>query len=107
MTLSDAQTTASLWRDPSFRRFWAGEAISLLGSQVTALALPLTAVLVLHAGPAEMAILGVLSFLPFLVVTLPAGVWVDRRRRRPLLLIANVGRAIALLAIPVGAWLGS
>jgi MFS family permease len=96
----------SLWRDPSFRRFWAGEAISLLGSQVTALALPLTAVLVLHAGPAEMAILGVLSFLPFLLVTLPAGVWVDRRRRRPLLLVANVGRALALLAIPVGAWLG-
>jgi MFS family permease len=96
----------SLWRDPSFRRFWLGEAISLVGSEVTTLALPLTAVLLLDAGPAEMAILGLLSWLPFLVVTLPAGVWVDRRRRRPLLLIANVGRAIALLAVPVGAFLG-
>jgi MFS family permease len=96
----------SLWRDPSFRRFWAGEAISLLGSQVTALALPLSAVLLLDAGPAEMAILGLLSYLPFLVVTLPAGVWADRRRRRPLLLVANVGRAAALLAVPAGAWLG-
>ncbi len=96
----------SLWRDPSFRRFWLGEAISLLGSQVTALALPLSAVLLLHAGPGEMAILGVLTYLPFLVVTLPAGVLADRRRRRPLLMIANVGRAVALLAIPASAWLG-
>ena len=96
----------SLSRDPSFRRFWAGEAISLLGSQITTLALPLSAVILLDAGPAEMAILGLLSYLPFLVVTLPAGVWVDRHRRRPLLLIANIGRGMALVAIPVSAWLG-
>jgi MFS family permease len=102
----NAARVLDLWRDPSFRRFWAGEAISLLGSQITALALPLSAVLLLDAGPAEMAILGLLSYLPFLVVTLPAGVWADRRRRRPLLLVANVGRAVALLAVPAGAWLG-
>lgn len=83
-----------------------GEAISLLGSQVTLLALPLAAVLLLDAGPGEMAILGLLTYLPFLVVTLPAGVWADRRRRRPLLLVANIGRAAALLAIPVSAALG-
>jgi MFS family permease len=106
VTVPDSARVLSLWRDPSFRRFWAGEAISLLGSQVTALALPLSAVLLLDAGPAEMAILGLLSYLPFLVVTLPAGVWADRRRRRPLLLVANVGRAAALLAVPAGAWLG-
>jgi MFS family permease len=106
VTVPDPARVLSLWRDPSFRRFWSGEAISLLGSQVTALALPLSAVLLLDAGPAEMAILGLLSYLPFLVVTLPAGVWADRRRRRPLLLVANVGRAAALLAVPAGAWLG-
>jgi MFS family permease len=106
VTVPDPARVLSLWRDPSFRRFWTGEAISLLGSQVTALALPLSAVLLLDAGPAEMAILGLLSYLPFLVVTLPAGVWADRRRRRPLLLVANVGRAAALLAVPAGAWLG-
>jgi MFS family permease len=97
----------SLWRDPSFRRFWVGEAISLLGSQVTLLALPLSAVLLLDAGPGEMAILGLLTYLPFLIVTLPAGVWADRRRRRPLLLVANIGRAVALLAIPASAALGA
>jgi MFS family permease len=106
VTVPDSARVLSLWRDPSFRRFWSGEAISLVGSQVTALALPLSAVLLLDAGPAEMAILGLLSYLPFLVVTLPAGVWADRRRRRPLLLVANVGRAAALLAVPAGAWLG-
>lgn len=104
--MPDPTSVLSLWRDPSFRRFWLGEGISLLGSQVTLLALPLSAVLLLDAGPAEMAILGLLTYLPFLVVTLPAGVWADRRRRRPLLLLANIGRAVALLAIPAGAALG-
>ena len=70
-----------LWRNREFVRFWTGETISLVGSQVTAFALPITAVLVLGASPAQMGLLGALSYLPFLVLTLPAGAaWTARGR---------------------------
>ena len=72
-----------LWRQPDFLKLWAGETISLFGSQITFLALPLTAVLVLHASPSQMGFLTAIEFLPFLVLSLFAGVWVDRLRRRP------------------------
>lgn len=93
-------------RDPDFRRFWLGETVSLLGTQVTALALPLTAILVLDAGPAEIGLLGAASFIPFLLFGLPAGAWIDRRRRRPVLIAANVGRAVLIGLVPLAAALG-
>jgi MFS family permease len=96
-----------LWRDRDFVRFWAGESVSLVGSQVTALALPFMAVLVLNASPAQMGLLGAIGFLPFLLVTLPAGAWIDRHRRRPTLIVANVGRAALLAAIPLAAAAGA
>jgi len=80
-----------LWRNRDFVRFWTGESVSLLGSQITALALPFMAVLVLGASPGQMGLLGALGFLPFLLVTLPAGAWIDRLRRRPILIVANLG----------------
>jgi MFS family permease len=89
-----------------FRLFWAGQTVSLVGSQVSALALPLTAALVLGAGPAEMGILGAAGFLPFLFLTLPAGAWIDRMRRRPILIAADLGRALLMAVIPIAAIAG-
>ncbi|MDP9295672.1 MAG: MFS transporter, partial [Actinomycetota bacterium] len=91
----------SLWRHRDFMKLWTAETISQLGSQVTLLGLPLIAVLVLHASPFQVGLLGTAEFLPFLVVGLPAGVWVDRMRRRPILIAADLGRALALATIPV------
>src|SRR5690348_14956405 len=90
-----------LWRDSDFTKFWAGETISFIGSSVTNLALPLTAVLVLKASPAQMGILGAAQFAPFLVLGLFAGVWVDRLPRRPLLILADLGRMLLLGSIPL------
>jgi len=96
----------SLWRNADFLWLWAGESVSLFGSQVTELALPLTAVIVLGAGPAEMGLLGALRFLPYLLLTLPAGLLADRRRRRPILLWANVGRGLLIGLVPALALVG-
>ncbi|WP_434739620.1 MFS transporter [Micromonospora sp. SH-82] len=90
-----------LWNDGQFLRFWAGEAISQVGAQVTQLALPLTAVLVLHAEASQVGLLNAASYAPFLVVTLLVGVWVDRVRRRPLMIAANVGRGVLVSLVPL------
>ncbi len=90
-----------LLRNRDFVKLWAGESISLFGSYVTELALPLAAVLTLDATPGQLGFLGAARFAPFLLVTLFAGVWADRSRRRPILIGANVGRAAALAVIPL------
>jgi MFS family permease len=90
-----------LWRNGDFLLLWAGQTISQFGSQVSGLALPLIAILVLNASAFEVAALGVVEFLPFALFSLPAGVWVDRLRRRPILIIADWGRAVALASIPI------
>jgi MFS family permease len=92
--------TGSLWRNRDFLKLWTGESVSLVGSQVTELALPLTAVIALGAGPAEMGILGAARFLPYLFLTLPAGLLADRVRRRPILIWANLGRALLIGLVP-------
>lgn len=97
----------SLFRHSDFLKFWAGQSISELGSEITLLALPLVAILSLHAGALALGVLTALSFAPFILVGLPAGVWVDRiGRRRPVLIVADVGRALAIGSIPVVAALG-
>jgi MFS family permease len=90
-----------LWRHPDFLKFWSAQAISQFGTQISQLALPLAAVLVLDASAFEVALLGTVEFLPFLLFALPAGVWVDRLRRRPILVLADVGRGLALATIPL------
>ena len=90
-----------LWRHPGFLRFWAASAVSDVGSQVSALALPLIAALTLGATPWQMGLLSAAGSVPTLLVGLFAGVWVDRVRRRPLLVAADLGRAALLLTIPV------
>jgi len=84
-----------------FLRLWAAQSVSQFGSQVTNLALPLAAILVLRASTFEVAALGVVEFLPFVLFSLPAGVWVDRLRRRPILIVADLGRGAALASIPL------
>jgi predicted MFS family arabinose efflux permease len=89
-----------------FRRFWIGESISFLGNQVTDLALPLTAVLLLGATANQMGILTATWYLPYLVFGLPAGVWIDRMRRRPILVGLDLAAAAAVLVVPIAAWSG-
>jgi len=95
-----------LWRQPDFMKLWAGQTISVGGTAVTDLALPLTAALTLTATPTQMGLLGALDVLPYLLVSLLAGVWVDRLRRRPVLIAADLGRAGLLASIPIAALLG-
>jgi len=90
-----------LWRHGDFLRLWTGETISQFGSQISQLAIPLTAILVLDATAFEVAALTTVEFLPFIIFTLPAGVWVDRMRRRPILIAGDVVRALLLGSIPI------
>lgn len=90
-----------LWRHPDFLKLWSAETISQFGSQVTGLALPLVAIITLDVSAFEVALLGVIEFLPFILVSLPAGVWVDRWPRRPILIVGDLGRAALLATIPI------
>jgi len=90
-----------LWRHRDFRNLWAAETISQLGSQVDDLALGLVAIIVLDASAFEVAVYGTLNFLPFILFTLPAGVWVDRLPRKPILVIGDLGRFAVLMTIPI------
>lgn len=91
----------SLWRNSDFVKFWTGETISLYGTQITNLALPLTAVLVLRSPAAQVGLLRFLQLVPYLCFALLFGVWADRMRRRPVLIAANVIRMILIGLIPL------
>ena len=93
-----------LWRHPDFMKLWLGGTVSRFGSQITFLALPLTAVIVLDATPIQMGILAAAGAVPSLVFGLGAGVWIDQRKKRPIMIATDYGRAILLLAVPVGAF---
>jgi MFS family permease len=90
-----------LWRHGDFLRLWTGETISQFGSQISQLAIPFTAIVVLDATAFQVAALTTVEFLPFIVFTLPAGVWVDRMRRRGILIAGDLGRAVLLGSIPI------
>jgi len=98
---------SALWRRPDFVKLWAGQTVSLFGSQLTSLALPMTAVLALRATPMQLGLLGVAQNAPFLLIALFAGVWIDRVRRRPILILSDVGRGVTLAYVPVAAAFGS
>ncbi len=93
--------TGGLWRHRDFLKLWSAETISQFGTQVSQLALPLVAILVLDASAFEVAALTTIEFMPFILFTLPAGVWVDRLPRRPILIAGDFGRAALLATIPV------
>jgi len=91
-----------LLRGRVFRRYWGASTVSMFGDQVSLIALPLTAVLVLHATPAAMGELTALQWLPSLLFGLHVGAWVDRRgRRRNVMILADLGRAVTLATIPL------
>jgi MFS family permease len=96
-----------LWRNREFLKLWSAQGISLVGSKITMLALPLTALMLLEATPLQMGYLAAAGSLPALLFGLFAGVWVDRRARRPLLILADIARAGILLLIPLAVWLGA
>ena len=91
----------ALLRERVFRRYWSASTVSMFGDQISAIALPLAAVLVLHAGAAQMGYLTALEWLPSLLLGLHAGAWVDRRgRRRRTMIAADLGRAALFASIP-------
>ena len=100
------QRFGALWRDADFMKLWVGQTVSQFGSMITGGALPLAALLVLNATPAQMGVLAALGSLPVLFVSLFAGVWVDHTRRRPILIGADLGRAVLLGSIPLAALAG-
>ncbi|MGB5935614.1 MAG: MFS transporter [Ornithinimicrobium sp.] len=93
----------SLWRHRDFRYVWAGDTVSVFGMQLVGLAIPIMAVQLLNATPFEMGLLGALEMLAFLLISLPAGAWVDRWRKKRVLIIGDLSRAAVLLLLPL-AW---
>ena len=91
----------SLWRHPDYMKIWSAATVSLMGSAITQIALPYIAAVILTATPFEVALLAMVDMLPFLLFTLPAGAWLDRVRRRPVLIMGDLGRAVALVSIPI------
>jgi MFS family permease len=103
-------TTSRLpwWASGGYGRLLLGQSVSVVGSQVTFLALPLIAVLTLHATPGAMGVLGALDNLPYLLVGLWVGVFVDRHARRRLMILSDLLRAVAVVSVPIaaiGGWL--
>jgi MFS family permease len=103
---SQSVGTVSLLRHGNFVKLWLGQSVSLLGSAVTNIALPLVAVGLLQATVFQMGVLRALAFIPYIVLGLYVGVWVDRLRRRPVLIVANTIRALVLLVVPLSAVAG-
>ena len=96
----------SLFRHPNYRKLWTAATVSLFGTQVSQIAIPYIAAVVLKASPGEVGLLTTIEFLPFILFTLPAGVWVDRFPKRRILVIGDLGRAAMLVSIPLAAALG-
>jgi MFS family permease len=92
-----------LWAHPDFVRLWAGTTTSTFGSLIGQLALSFTAISFLHASAGEVAVLGACQLVPGFLASPFAGVWVDRLRRRPVMIIADAGRAAALFSVPLAA----
>jgi MFS family permease len=99
--LSRAWRPAGLWRHGDFMRLWTAQTISQFGTQVTLLALPIAAIVVVDASAFEVALLAALEWTPWLLFSLPVGAWVDRVRRRPVLVAADFGRALVLVSVPL------
>src|SRR5262245_43532077 len=98
--------SGGLWRHSDFMRLWVGQTISKFGSQIGGGALSLTAILILSATPVQMGLLSAAGSVPVLLFGLLAGVGVDRLRRRPIMIAADLGRALLLASIPIAALLG-
>jgi MFS family permease len=100
-----ASHRAGLLRQRDFRLFWFGETVSKCGSAATDVALPLVAVTTLHASALTVGVLGAATWLPYLLISLPAGAWVDRFPRRPVMIASNIVSAVLFASVPAAAWL--
>ncbi len=98
--------STGIWRVADYRNLWLSQSVSLLGTQITLLAFPLLAILLIDASALQVSLLAALEFLPVLLFGLPAGAWVDRLPRRPIMIISDVGRAVALATVPIAYVLG-
>jgi MFS family permease len=95
-----------LLHDPAYRRLWASILTSSFGNQVLMLALPLTAAVLLNATPTQMGLLTAVELLPFLLFSLPSGVWLDRVRKLPVYVVGETAVAVAAASVPLAWWLG-
>ncbi|PZG99970.1 MFS transporter, partial [Streptomyces sp. NTH33] len=104
-TVTAPRPRGGLLRGRDFRLLWAGETMSRFGSNITGVAMPLVAVVSLDASTFWVSALAAAAWLPWLLVGLPAGAWVDRLPRRPLMLVCNLGSLVLLASVPLAAWL--
>src|SRR5437879_3003302 len=101
-----AKRSASAFSNPNFVKLWAGESVSLIGTQVTQFTMPLIAILSLNATVVEVGVLNALRFVPVVLLSLFAGVWLDRRRRRPVLIACALGNAVLIGMVPLASVTG-
>jgi MFS family permease len=95
-----------LLRDATYRRLWTSILISSFGGQVTMLALPLTAAVLLHATPTQMGLLTAMEIIPFVLFSLPSGVWLDRVRKLPVYVLGETSLAFIVASVPFAWWMG-
>ena len=95
--------SGSLWHHANFRRLWISDTISQFGGQFSGFAIPTIAAYVLGAGPLQVSLVATMGVIAWPIFALPVGAWIDQRRRKPIMVVANIGRAAALAAIPI-AW---
>src|SRR5687767_7313646 len=95
-----------LLRDPTYRRLWTSILISSFGGQVTMLALPLTAAVLLHASPTQMGLLTAMEIIPFVLFSLPVGVWLDRVRKLPVYVVGECLLGVIVASVPFAWWMG-
>ena len=95
-----------LLRDATYRRLWSSILISSFGGQVTMLALPLTAAVLLHASPTQMGLLTAMEIVPFVLFSLPSGVWLDRVRKLPIYVVGESALALVVASVPFAWWMG-
>src|SRR5258705_13249565 len=98
---------ASVLRQRDFGLLWGAQTVSELGSGVTLVAFPLVAITALHASNCEVGVISASSTAAWMLVGLPAGVWVDRLRRRPVMIVTDLGRAVLMVSVPVAWALGA
>jgi MFS family permease len=101
-----ALAPTDLLRDATYRRLWTSILISSFGGQVTLLALPLTAAVLLHAAPTQMGLLTAMELVPFALFSLPSGVWLDRIRKLPVYVVGELSISFAVATVPVAWWFG-
>ena len=99
-------STTDLLRDAAYRRLWTSILISSFGGQVTMLALPLTAAILLQATPTQMGLLTAMEIVPFVLFSLPTGVWLDRVRKLPVYVVGELTIGVAVASVPLAWWAG-